>query len=203
MQFLILAASVALCPANLDRQAEQARPAPPEGVSGSLVSVSAQGAIVQTKTGAQIPIALTKGWTISVPRKGSLGDLKIGQFVGTANLGVDAGRGKAQELRVFEPGYVPEFGTHQLTQPAAGAAGATGAAMTHGFIFGLRAGQDGVTLDLFYPGGCRSVELSQSTPITVFEALPMAAATPGREVSAVLRADAAGNKIAGRLTTKP
>jgi hypothetical protein len=60
---------------------------------------------------------------------------------------VDAHTGQSTELRIMEPGYRPEFGTHLMAQ--------TGAAMTHGTVSSARQTAAGVELDVDYPGGSR------------------------------------------------
>jgi len=112
--------------------AENARPAPPRGVSGATVSVAEEVVELRQKDGAVTKVAMTSGWTLSYPVQAGVDALRVGQFVASANWPVGEGHGAANELRVFEPGYLPEYGTHTVNAPNT----LEGTMMTHGFVFG-------------------------------------------------------------------
>lgn len=194
----VLAAAVATtspCTGPVDRSAEAARPAPPTGVAGTIVSVVGDEAQVRLQGGSTAKVKLTPGWTVSSARAADLRAVRIGQFVASANVNVAPGRGRANELRVFEPGYLPEFGTHQI--------GAPNTAMTHGFVFGMRSTTAATELDVYYPGGCRVIEVPAATKVTMYDVHPRAQAAPGTTVSAVTRPDPSGVPRAGRLVLTP
>lgn len=183
------------CTGPADRSAEMARPAPPAGVSGAIEAVDGDVVRIRTKDANVAPVAMTSGWTVSAARSGTVNQVQIGQFVASANINVSAGRGRATELRIFEPGYLPEFGTHQI--------GAPNTAMTHGFVFGIRQVSTATELDVYYPGGCRVIEVPADVKVTAYDLLGRSAAAPGREVSAVTRPGSDGVQRAGRLVLNP
>src|SRR5580698_10651578 len=90
-------------------------PMPPRGFSGTLVSVDGDSVTLQDKDGKSFVVQMTPGWTVSVNHTGDAGTIKAGDFVATTNVPVDANTGKSTELRVLEPGYRPEEGTHAVS----------------------------------------------------------------------------------------
>jgi hypothetical protein len=169
----------------------RAVPEPPRGVSGTVVSVSDDAVVLKQKDGTSVTVAMTRGWTVSKPRKSTAAELRLGDFIGSANADVAAGKGKANELRIFEPGYRPEYGTHSLAT--------AGTSMTHGFIFGIAKTEGGTALEIAYPDGRRSILLPDTVGVTVSDLLPRTAAAPGVAVSSVTRASPDGIRRAARL----
>lgn len=195
--FLLLAAAAAFdCPANADRSAELVRPAPPKGVAGAIVSINETSVDLRQKDGTLAHVAMTPGWTLSYAKEATAGGVHVGQFIASANLGLAPGRGRATEVRVFEPGYQPEYGTHQVGAPNT----PPGTAMTHGFVFGTRDTGGATELSVHYPEGCRVIEVPRDVKVTGFVTLERSRAVPGTAVSAVMRAGEDGVMRAGRLT---
>jgi hypothetical protein len=192
----ILAAAVAACPVAIDRKAEEARPAPPKGVAGEIVHVAEDRVDLRGKDGVLVTVPMTKGWTLSYAQKAGVEAIKVGQFIGSANQAIGEDRGKANELRVIEAGYQPEYGTHVLSGPNATAQ----TRMTHGFVFAIAQGEGGLLLQIAYPAGCRMLEVPAALPVTVSVAVDRAMAQPGVAVSAVMRPDQDGVLRASRLT---
>lgn len=119
--------------------------APPVGYSGAVVRFSEEGATLKDKGGKEIVVAMTRGWTVSVARTRDSGAIKPGDFVATANTVVDANTGRSTELRILEPGYRPEFGTHLMGQQV-------NTAMTHGTVTTATRGAAGAELEVVIRG---------------------------------------------------
>lgn len=170
-------------------------PEPPRGVSGTVVSVGDESVVLKQKDGTAITVAMAKGWTVSRPRKGAIDELRLGDFVGSANVDQAPGVGMADELRVFEPGYRPEYGTHPIN--------ATGTSMTHGFVFSIASIEGATKVEVAYPDGRRTVILPAGLTPTISDLLPRSAAAPGTEVTGVTRMGKDGVRRAARLTLRP
>lgn len=188
---IILAAACCACPPPADPALEMARPAPPAGVSGTIETVGADEVRLKRSDGTIAAVPMTSGWTTSIAAPAKIDALRVGQFIASANTNLAPGRGRATELRVFEPGYLPEFGTHQIAAP--------NTAMTHGFVFAIRRQSETTELDVYYPGGCRVIEVPAGVKVVNFALLERSAAAPGTAVSAVLRPDSDGIARSGRL----
>jgi hypothetical protein len=169
--------------------------APPVGFSGALVSYSDDSVTLTDKEGREVVVAMTTGWTVSKPRRLPSTAIKPGDFVATANKVMDEHTGQSTELRIMEPGYRPEYGTHLMAQ--------TGNAMTHGTVGSVKQTSTGVELDVSYPGGARRLILPGEMTITDYELLKRDALKPGTQVSAVVRKGSDGVPRAGRVTLNP
>jgi hypothetical protein len=157
-----------------------------------VVSVGDEAVVLKQKDGTDVTVAMTRGWTVSKPRKATIAELRLGDFIGSANADQGAGKGKANELRIFEPGYRPEYGTHSIN--------AEGTSMTHGFVFGITKQADGTGLEIAYPDGRRSIVVPDGMDITVSDLLPRSVLVPGVAVSSVTRPSPDGVRRAARLT---
>lgn len=175
-------------PPNEGRKTQE----PPRGVSGTVASVSDDVVVLKQKDGTSISVPMTRGWTVSMPRKSTIAEGRLGDFVGSASADLAADKGRANELRVFEPGYRPEYGTHSMAAP--------GVSMTHGFVFGMASAEGGTALDIAYPDGRRTILLPESMAVTVSDLLPRTVLAPGTAVSGVTRAGPDGVRRASRLT---
>ncbi len=170
---------------------ERRVPAPPQGVSGTVVSVSDTAVVLRGSDGSNLLVAMTPGWTVSKPRKATIAELRLGDFIGSANADLGPDRGRANELRVFEPGYRPEYGTHAIATP--------GTSMTHGFVFAIVNREGGTELEVAYPDGRRSIVVPDAVGLTVSDLLPRSAAAVGVRVASVTRPSADGVRRAARL----
>jgi hypothetical protein len=166
--------------------------APPVGHAGALVAYGDDSVTLKDKEGREVVIAMTHGWTVSRPRSLPATAVKAGDFVATANKPLDERTGQAVELRIMEPGYRPEYGTHMMAQ--------SGNAMTHGTVSAARQTAAGVELDVDYPGGGRRLIVPADMKITDYELLERDVLKPGTRVSAVVRKGEDGVPRAGRLT---
>ncbi|MCS0631158.1 hypothetical protein NX786_17635 [Telluria mixta] len=189
---LVFALAGALGPASAALAQPLQVQAPPTGFSGELVSYTDDSVTLTDKDGRQVVVAMTPGWSVSRPRSLPATALKPGDFVATANKVVDERTGQSTELRIMEPGYRPEYGTHLMAR--------SGTAMTHGTVGNVRQTAAGVELDVAYPGGARHLILADGMTITGYEPLARGVLKPGTRVSAVVRKGEDGIPRAGRLT---
>ncbi len=184
---ILLAAPVMAQPAAVT---ERHVPAPPRGVAGTVVSMSEQQVILRQADGKTITVLMTPRWTVSKPRKASIAELRLGDFIGSANVDLGPDKGRANELRIFEPGYRPEYGTHSIAAP--------GTSMTHGFVFGIAKREGGTDLDIAYPEGRRAILVPGEMGVTVSDLQPRSAAARAK-VTAVTRPGSDGVHRASRL----
>ena len=169
----------------------QAPPPSPTPFAGTLVSFKDDSVTLKDKEGKTVVVQMTPGWTVSISRVGDAGTIKPGSFVATANAVVDPNSGKATELRVLEPGYRPEEGTH-------GMVGSTNM-MTHGTVASAAKTGAGVELNVTYPGGSRRIIVPSDVTVTFSDLQDRKTLQPGVAVSGVTRKGADGVPVAGRL----
>jgi hypothetical protein len=178
-------------PAGAFAQALQVQ-APPVGFSGALLKYSNDSVTLKDKDGKEVALAMTPGWTVSRPRTVPAVTIKAGDFIASANRPVNDHTGTSTEVRIMEPGYRPEFGTHLM-------AGAD-SAMTHGTVTRASRSAAGVELDVTYPDGSRHLLIPDDVKVTNFDLLERRALKPGLQVGAVARRGDDGVLRAGRLT---
>jgi hypothetical protein len=184
-----------LAPATATLAQDMKVQAPPVGYAGALLAYTDDSVTLKDKEGREVVVTMTPGWTVSRPRSRPATAVKPGDFVATANKVVDEHTGQAVELRIMEPGYRPEYGTHIMAR--------NGNAMTHGTVSAARQTAAGVELDVGYPGGGRHLILPGDMKITDYEPIERAVLKPGTQVSAVVRKAEDGVARAGRLTLTP
>ena len=166
-------------------------PPPPSGFAGTLISFSETAATLKDKEGKTIVVQMTPDWTVSVARIGDAAAIKPGSFVATANTVIDGDSGKSTELRVLEPGYRPEEGTHAM--------GNSNTMMTHGTVESAAKSPAGVELKVTYPGGSRRIVIPPDVTVTYFDLKDRKELTAGVSVSGVTRKGSDGVARAGRL----
>ena len=191
LKSLLLAGVLIAAPLAVQAQAVEH----PIGHSGPLVSSSDGDVIVREKDGEAVVVAMSPGWTVVTAREIPLDAIKPGDFVATINADVDASTGRATELRLFEPGYRPEVGTHAMPQPAT--------SITHGTVAAVRKTDAGLTLEVAYSGGGRRIDVPAAIKPIAYDVHPRDFAKPGMSVSAVTRRDADGVWRAGRIMVQP
>lgn len=188
MKSLMLIAALMTIPAATWAQTPPPSPTP---FSGTLVSVNGDNVTLKNKDGKEVVVQMTPGWTVSIPRVAEAGAIKPGSFVATANASVDANSGKSTELRVLEPGYRPEEGTHGMEGSAN--------QMTHGTVANATKTSAGVELNVTYPGGSRRIIVPSEVTVTFFDPQDRNSLKPGVGVSGVTRKGPDGIFRAGRL----
>jgi hypothetical protein len=167
-------------------------PMPPKSFSGTLASVDGDTVTLQDKDGKKSVLQMTPGWTVSVNRAADADAIKPGDFVATTNIPVDASTGKSTELRILEPGYRPEEGTHAVSPSNPNM-------MTHGIVKSATKTAEGVLLEVTYPNGSRHIIIPPGAPITLSDPLARSVLKPGVAVSGVTRPGPDGVPRASRL----
>jgi urease gamma subunit len=190
---LMLVAVLAVAPLAVHAQAKAVEH--PQGHTGALVSYSDADVTVREKDGQTVVVAMTSGWTVATARAIRIDAIRPGDFVATINADIDAGSGRANELRLFEPGYRPELGTHAMPQPET--------SITHGTVSAVRKMATGLQLDVVYPEGSRLIQVPSTVKPIAYDLQARDFAQPGMTVTAVTRRDADGVWRAGRIVAQP
>ena len=172
---LALAALLSLPAANFAQA-----PMPPQPFSGTLISVDGDAVTLQDKDGKKSVLQMTTGWTVSVNRVADADAIKPGDFVATTNIPLDDKTGKSTELRILEPGYRPEQGTHAVSPSNPNM-------MTHGTVKSATRTAEGVQLEVIYPNGSRYIVVPPSAPITLSDPLARSVLKPGVAISGITR----------------
>ena len=186
LKLVILFAALVAMPTITLAQA----PPPPTGFSGTLISFNDDTVTLKDKDAKTVVLRMTPGWTVSIARTGDAAAIQPGNFVATANTPVDDTSGTSTELRVLEPGYRPEEGTH-------GMGGAN--MMTHGTVESASKPNAGVELKVTYPGGSRRIVVPSTVTVTFFDLQDRSTLKPVTAVSGVTRKGPDGVPRAGRL----
>jgi hypothetical protein len=135
---------------------------------------------------------MTSGWTVSVNRTADASAIKPGAFVATTNTPLDDKSGRSTELRVLEPGYRPEEGTHAVSPSNPNM-------MTHGTVKSAVRTAEGMELEVTYPSGSRRIVVPAGVPIIVSDPLDRSVLKQGVAVSGVTRPGPDGIPRASRL----
>jgi hypothetical protein len=168
-----------------------ADPHAPIGYTGAVVSVADDSVSLKDKDGKLIVVAMNPGWTVVSPHTLDMSAVKPGSFIASANENVNSDSGKSTELRIMEPGYKPEFGTHPMGKP--------NTSMTHGTVTKVDRSAAGVEVDVVYPGGGRHLTVPADVKVTGYDVHGRDAAKAGVNVTAVTRKGADGVSRAARL----
>ena len=196
MKKTILAALLLAVPVTVSAQApapaagQRVVPESPRGVSGAYI------ASTETQVGLKVAngetnVALNRGWTLSTQRTTTADAIKPGDFIASTQADVDANSGKASELRIFEPGYQPEIGTHAMPAP--------NTSITHGTVTKSTKTKAGQQLVVTYPGGSRNILVPPGVKVTAYDLRDRSTLKPGDWVGAVTRRGPDDVFRAGRL----
>lgn len=190
----ILALGVAACqPKQSETAATSAAPASdaasaqPTLTPGWVQTASATSLTIATPNGGAMTFNLSPGTVIMVAHRGSVADIKAGDFLGTTNVPSADGAGQSTEVHIFPPGVKIGEGDRPMGPPPAGggpasrmtngdvtaAAPAPAGSMTNGTAGSVASGQAGVQMDVAYAGGTKHIVVPASTPVMV-----MASGTP-------------------------
>jgi hypothetical protein len=164
--------------------------------NGTIVSTATESVVIKDKDGQVLMVAVVRNWDLIEQRPITADQLKTGDFVGSQNKPIDANSGEATELRVYEPGNTPEWGTHGLGPN-------TPNRMTHGTISNIASTATGRVLEIAYPTGGYKLILADAIKPQGSFSLGAAKATPGVSVSAVSRMAPDGVYRASRLLLRP
>ncbi len=188
---LALAATIALSAATLaDAQTSRRVPASPVVYTGAIVATGEHSVQLKTKSGV-VTVQMKPGWTVSSSHPAAASAVKPGDFIASNNLDIDDNTGKATELRIFEPGYRPEYGSHPMPTP--------GYSMTHALVAASAVAPEGQRLTVTFPAGSRRIIVPPGVKVLSYTIESRSLATPGTVVTAVTRKDPDGVSRAGRL----
>jgi hypothetical protein len=165
---------------------------PPRPFNGTIISVDGDNVSLQDKDGKPFIVQMTPGWTVSVVRKVDADAVKPGSFVATTNVPVSANAGRSTELRILEPGYRPEEGTHAVSPTDSNM-------MTHGTVKSVSKNDAGVELEVTYPSGSRMILVPLTAPVTISDPLDKSVLKSGVAVGGVTRTGPDGIARASRL----
>ena len=188
---VVLAAAISLGTATLaDAQTSQRVPESPVVYTGAIIATGGHSVQLNTKSGV-VTVQMKPGWTVASSHPAAVREIKPGDFIASNNLNIDANTGKATELRVFEPGYRPEYGSHPMPTP--------GYSMTHALVAASAAAPEGQRLTVTFPAGSREIIVPLGVKVLAYNIQSRSLATPGTVVTAVTRKDPDGVSRAGRL----
>ena len=172
MRFLTLAGAIATA-GLLGAGAAQA--ADNIHVRGIVSAVDGAKVMVKTREGTDVSLMLGDNWKIGGVTKASLGDIKQGTFIGTANM-VGPDGAKALEVVVFPEAMrgtgEGDYGWDLKPKSQ----------MTNATVSSQVEGVDGQTVTLTYKGGEKKVKIAPETPIVMIGAATAADIKPGAAV---------------------
>lgn len=168
-------------------------PAQPIPVRGTVVSLAADSVTLKSsKDGAEIVLGLAPTWTVSVMKPIGIGDIKTGDFIGTAEMPQDDGTGRSLEVHVFPPGVKMGEG-HYAWDLAAGSM------MTNGTAGEVSESADGRTIVVDYETGTRTITVPNDVPIVQITDGTRDEIVPGVAVFAIGFPTPDGKRAAGAL----
>ena len=173
----ILAAAILLMimPASAGAQAV----VDPVTHTGTIVAFSDDSVTLTEKDGNAVKVAMTPAWTVVTAHAVGAASIKPGEFVATANTNTGTDAGRATEVRILEPGYRPEYGSHPIGRP--------NTSMTHALVKAVSPSAEGLVMEVTYPGGSRSIEVPENVPLTGYDLHGRDMLKPGTAVIAVTR----------------
>ena len=198
----ILIAAVA-CGGLMATVPAQAAQAPPPrqapSINGTVVSLHGHTLQVQAQEQTQVSVTLPAKVRIIEQRRGSLADVKSGEFIGTTAVQKADGTLHAREIHIFPASM---RGTGEGHYPM----GAANTTMTNGNVQSVTGsvarsatGSDngnGITLHIAYKGGASAVEVPPNVPVTMMSLGARSLLKPGANVTVLSRPNATGTLTA-------
>jgi hypothetical protein len=149
--------------------------AEPIHVRGSVSKVDGSSLTVTTNAGTTIGLTLDDNWKIAGVVPASMGDIKPGVFIGTANQ-KDASGNRALEVVVFPEAMrgtgEGDYGWDLKPKSS----------MTNATVENAVTGVDGQTITLKYKGGAKKVTVGGDTPIVTIAPATKDDLKPGAKV---------------------
>lgn len=150
---------------------------------GEATAVSATSVTVRAADGASTTIALAPDWMLVIGRVIQASDIKVGDFVATANTITADNAGRSVELRVFPAGVRLGEGSRPM---------ADGNNMTNGTVGEVVDTTDGRVMVVRYPGGERHITLPRDVSVVGQRVGEQSDLQQGWNVRVLARADANG-----------
>lgn len=189
---LVLAAVIAALTTAAAAQTTQS-PAPPTRVRGTVERLDGDTLIVHAREGKEVAVTLAADTGISGMAKKSLGDIKVGDFIGSAAVKSTDGMLQAQEVVIF-----PEMarGTGEGHYPWDLTPDST---MTNATVAEVVAAPDGRHLHVKYKGGEKDIDVGADVPVVTFVAGDRSLLAPGTAVFIIATPRADGGLDARRV----
>jgi hypothetical protein len=170
------------------------QPPAPSRVRGTIETVNGDVLDVKSRSGQDVKLHTTGDTTITGITKISLGDVKVGSFVGTTTVPGPGGAPKAVEVHVF-----PENmrGTGEGSRPWDLRPNST---MTNATVTESVVANDGHTLLIKYKDGEKKVVVPPETPVVTFVAADKDDLRPGAKLIASVKQLPDGSFQANRIS---
>ena len=179
-----------------------AEPGPPPAanaqgtrLSGTLTAISNDGLTVRDASGRETKLGLAPNVVVLAARPVSKDQIKVGDFVASANLSEADGIGRSIEMRVFEPGSRAGEGNRPMTQPGA----AANQMMTNATVTKVAQTAKGLELDVQYPGGVRHLIVPPEVTIVASNPVDPSTLKIGMSVTALAAPGSDGTLRATRI----
>jgi hypothetical protein len=176
--------------------AADAKPGPASRLRGTIERVSENAVTILTRNGQHQAVQIGPDTKIGALRLLAIGDLKSGDYIGTAALKESNGHLKALEVMVFPEALrgIGE-GQHAWDQGPE-------SSMTNATVAEVAANPNGRTLQLKYKGGETAVDVPPDAPIVTPIPGDRGLLIPGKAVVAFVRKGADGAWMAANLTVE-
>ena len=176
--------------------ADSAKPGPASRLGGTIEQVSGEAIIVLTGDGKHESVLVGPDTKINALRLLAIGDVKAGDFIGTAALKEPNGHLKALEVTVF-PEALRGAGEGQHSWYLG-----PDSSMTNATVAEVAANPNGHTLQLKYKGGEAAVDVPADAPIVTPIPGDRALLVVGKAVVAFVRQGEDGKWMAAYLTVE-
>lgn len=176
--------------------ADNATPAPPARLRGTIEQVSGDAVTILTRDGQHQTVLIGSDTKVSALRMLSLDDVKAGDFIGTAAVKGRDGRLQALEVHVL-PEAMRGAGEGQHPWDAG-----PDSSMTNATVAEVASNPTGRTLQLKYKGGEATVDVPANTPIVTPIPGDRSLLIAGKAVVAFARQGADGRLTAAYLTVE-
>lgn len=155
--------------------AQTAVPPPPIRIYGIVQSFGGQMLAVRTQTGETASVTVPPDSRIISIRLGNLGEIKAGDFVGSAAVAGTDGKLHAQEVHVFPESMRAAGEGHRPMGPDPNRTMTNGTVtlpqdrtMTDGTVNQINGSAQTRTLKISYKGGVQDIEVGPDVPIRYF-----------------------------------
>jgi hypothetical protein len=138
---------------------DDAPPVPGTRLRGTIEKVSGDTVTILTRGGQHDPVMIGPDTRIGALRQLAIGDLKAGDFIGTAALKQTDGHLKALEVMVFPEALRGRGEGHRAWDQG------PDSSMTNATVAEITATPNGPTLQLKYKGGEATVDVPPDAPI--------------------------------------
>jgi len=157
------------------------QPPSPSRVRGAIEAVDGDTLSVKSRDGEDFKLHMTGDMRVVGIARISLGDVKVGSFIGTTTVPGPDGGNNAIEVHVF-----PENmrGTGEGSRPFDLRPNST---MTNATVAETVAGNDGHTLMVKYKDGEKKVVVSADTPVVTYVPADKSDLKPGAKVIAMMK----------------